>query len=143
MPKLGVVAHTCNPSIWKPEKGGRLSLGSTGARVRPYLKKLRKRGREGERKKEKEEGGRRGEGRRRRGFSIGMWPERTESWACSSTAQTNNIYFSNISLTKFYFFFLFKTLIGQVKSEQHEGKHKLHVGTSTMIWDHNFCLAES
>lgn len=79
MPKLGVVAHTCNPSIWKSEKGGRISLGPTGARVRPYLKKLRKRGREGERKKDKEEGGRSGEGGGRRGFSIGMWPERTES----------------------------------------------------------------
>lgn len=66
-----MVVHTCNPSIWKAEKGGRISLGPTGARVRPYLKKLRKIGREGGRKKEKEEGGRSGEGggeRRREGI---------------------------------------------------------------------------
>lgn len=47
--------------------------------MRPYLKKLRKTGREGGRKKEKEEGGRSGEGGGGRGFSIGVWPERTKS----------------------------------------------------------------
>lgn len=65
-----MVAHTCNPSIWKAKKGGRISLGPTGARVRPYLKKL---GKEGGRKR------RRKEGEVGRGFSIGVWPERTES----------------------------------------------------------------
>lgn len=83
MPKLGVVAHTCNPSIWKSEKGGRISLGPTGARVRPYLKKLRKRGREGERKKDKEgEVGREEEGGDSR---LACGQKGQKACACSST----------------------------------------------------------